>query len=118
MIRLRSLYRSWSGGPPRCCRGDFLKHLPKEFVDSLGKQRKYTGSRLLDLLQAHGIRRITTEDMPDSLKKAIGPLPDGYLGFWARRFPQLADCLLEYRIQLPVGRGSLPGILHSCQSVN
>ena len=74
---------------PDVVNGDFLKHLPKEFVDSLGKQRKYTGTRLLDLLRALRNKKNHYEDMTDSLKKAVGPLPDGYLGFWARRFPNL-----------------------------
>jgi len=74
---------------PSTVKGDFLKHLPKEFVDSLGKQRKYTGSRMLDLLRALRNKKNHYEDMPESLKKTVGPLPDGYLGFWTRRFPNL-----------------------------
>ncbi|OAQ96938.1 hypothetical protein LLEC1_03624 [Akanthomyces lecanii] len=70
-------------------RGDFLKHLPREFVDSLGKQRKYTGSRLLDLLRALRNKRNHYEDMSDSLQRTVGPLPDGYLSFWTTRFPVL-----------------------------
>lgn len=70
-------------------RGDFLRHLPREFVDSLGKQRKYTGSRLLDLLRALRNKRNHYEDMADGLKHAVGPLPEGYLSFWALRFPML-----------------------------
>jgi serine/threonine-protein kinase/endoribonuclease IRE1 len=27
--------------------------------------------------------------MSDKLKKDVGPLPDGYLSFWTRRFPNL-----------------------------
>ncbi|KAL2176525.1 uncharacterized protein P884DRAFT_202392 [Thermothelomyces heterothallicus CBS 202.75] len=74
---------------PEVVQGDFLKHLPREFVESLGKQRKYTGTRLLDLLRALRNKRNHYEDMPDSLKKTVGPLPDGYLAFWACRFPNL-----------------------------
>ncbi|KAL1843451.1 hypothetical protein VTJ49DRAFT_1561 [Mycothermus thermophilus] len=74
---------------PDVVQGDFLKHLPREFVDSLGKQRKYTGTRMLDLLRALRNKRNHYEDMPDSLKKTVGSLPDGYLSFWARRFPNL-----------------------------
>mgnify|MGYP002620842198 FL=1 len=74
---------------PDVVRGDFLKHLPREFVESLGKQRKYTGSRLLDLLRALRNKRNHYEDMSDSLKKMVGRLPDGYLRFWATRFPNL-----------------------------
>lgn len=71
------------------CRGDFLKPLGKEFVESMGKQRKYTGTKLLDLLRALRNKRNHYEDMSESLKKAVGPLPEGYLSFWTRRFPDL-----------------------------
>ena len=70
-------------------RGDFLKYLPREFVDSLGKQRKYTGGRMLDLLRALRNKRNHYEDMPENLKRQVGPLPEGYLGFWTVRFPML-----------------------------
>lgn len=82
---LRELER-WA---PEICRGDFLKPLGKEFVESMGKQRKYTGTRLLDLLRALRNKRNHYEDMSDKLKKDVGPLPDGYLNFWTRRFPNL-----------------------------
>ncbi|QSZ28636.1 hypothetical protein DSL72_003135 [Monilinia vaccinii-corymbosi] len=74
---------------PDVCHGDFLKPLGKEFVDSMGKQRKYTGTRLLDLLRALRNKKNHYEDMPDKLKKDVGPLPDGYLSFWTRKFPNL-----------------------------
>ena len=74
---------------PRVCRGDFLKPLGKEFVESMGKQRKYTGTRLLDLLRALRNKKNHYEDMSDKLKKDVGPLPDGYLSFWTRKFPNL-----------------------------
>lgn len=74
---------------PEVTRGDFLKALPREFVDSMGKQRKYTGSRLLDLLRALRNKRNHYEDMSESLQRAVGPLPDGYLSFWTTRFPVL-----------------------------
>ena len=74
---------------PHTIRGDFLKSLPKDFVESLGKQRKYTGAKMLDLLRALRNKKNHYEDMSDSLKRAVGPLPEGYLGFWTRRFPNL-----------------------------
>ncbi|KAG9248437.1 serine/threonine-protein kinase [Calycina marina] len=72
-----------------CCRNDFLKHLPKDFVESLGKQRKYTGDRLLDLLRALRNKKNHYEDLSAHLKEKVGPLPDGYLCFWTNRFPDL-----------------------------
>ncbi|KKK17041.1 hypothetical protein AOCH_004423 [Aspergillus ochraceoroseus] len=68
---------------------DFLKLLPKDFKDSLGKQRKYTGSRMLDLLRALRNKRNHYNDMPEHLKAHIGGLPEGYLNFWTVRFPSL-----------------------------
>ncbi|EER36915.1 serine/threonine protein kinase [Histoplasma capsulatum H143] len=68
---------------------DFLKLLPKDFKDSLGKQRKYTGSKMLDLLRALRNKRNHYNDMPEHLKANIGGLPVGYLQFWALRFPSL-----------------------------
>lgn len=74
---------------PEVCRGDFLKQLPRDFIESLGKQRKYTGTRLLDLLRALRNKKNHYEDMSDELKRKVGPLPDGYLFFWTTRFSNL-----------------------------
>jgi serine/threonine-protein kinase/endoribonuclease IRE1 len=82
-------------------RGDFLRILPQAFVDSLGKQRKYTGTRMLDLLRALRNKRNHYEDMSDSLKRAVGALPAGYLAFWTMRFPSLI--LVCWNVVLDVG---------------
>lgn len=84
----KSLMQLESWGPD-VIRGDFLKQLPREFVESLGKQRKYTGTRMLDLLRALRNKKNHYEDMSDSLKKTVGPLPEGYLAFWTVKFPEL-----------------------------
>ncbi|KAF2149785.1 hypothetical protein K461DRAFT_280999 [Myriangium duriaei CBS 260.36] len=70
-------------------KGDFLRVLPRDFVDTLGKQRKYTGNKMLDLLRALRNKRNHYEDMPDEVKRRVGPLPGGYLNFWTARFPKL-----------------------------
>ncbi|KAK8075943.1 IRE protein kinase [Apiospora phragmitis] len=78
---------------PRICRGDFLKALTKDFVESLGKQRKYTGTRLLDLLRALRNKWNHREDMSEALRKSVGTSHEEYLGYWSRRFPDLlATC--------------------------
>ena len=68
---------------------DFLRLLPRDFKDNLGKQRKYTGDRMLDLLRALRNKRNHYNDMPEYLKAHIGGLPEGYLNFWTVRFPSL-----------------------------
>ncbi|KAL9606364.1 MAG: hypothetical protein Q9179_000441 [Wetmoreana sp. 5 TL-2023] len=70
-------------------RGDFLLALPREFRDTLGKQRKYTGTRVLDLLRALRNKKHHYEDIPENVKEKVGSFPVGYLEFWARRFPSL-----------------------------
>lgn len=68
---------------------DFLKKLDRPFVDTLGKQRKYTGTRLLDLLRALRNKKNHYQDMPDGVKAMVGALPDGYSEYWRKRFPKL-----------------------------
>ena len=68
---------------------DFQRALPKIFLDTLGKQRKYQGHKLLDLLRALRNKKNHYEDMPEAVQEKVGPLPRGYLGFWTRRFPGL-----------------------------
>ncbi|KAL8713585.1 MAG: hypothetical protein Q9220_002447 [cf. Caloplaca sp. 1 TL-2023] len=70
-------------------KGDFLLALPREFRDTLGKQRKYTGTKVLDLLRALRNKKHHYEDIPENVKEKIGAFPAGYLEFWARRFPSL-----------------------------
>ncbi|KAI9701422.1 MAG: bifunctional endoribonuclease/protein kinase ire1 [Bogoriella megaspora] len=69
--------------------GDFLKELPVWFKDTLGKQRKYTGTRMLDLLRALRNKKNHYEDMDKDVQRKVGPLPQGYLRFWTTRFPNL-----------------------------
>ncbi|KXS94886.1 hypothetical protein AC578_1670 [Pseudocercospora eumusae] len=74
---------------------DFLSKLDKVFVDTLGKQRKYSGNRVLDLLRALRNKKNHYEDMPDHVKKLVGPLAAGYLAYWTRKFPRLLMACYE-----------------------
>ncbi|KAI9814766.1 MAG: bifunctional endoribonuclease/protein kinase ire1 [Pycnora praestabilis] len=80
---------------------DFLKHLGRDFVDTLGKQRKYTGTKMLDLLRALRNKKNHYQDMPDYVKAHVGALPDGYLHYWTVRFPSLLlQCYYVVVLQL------------------
>jgi serine/threonine-protein kinase/endoribonuclease IRE1 len=68
---------------------NFLAKLDIAFVNSLGKQRKYTGDRMLDLLRALRNKKNHYEDMDEGIKAKVGPLPRGYLRYWTVKFPQL-----------------------------
>ncbi|KAF1920087.1 hypothetical protein BDU57DRAFT_508193 [Ampelomyces quisqualis] len=78
---------------------NFLGKLDAAFINSLGKQRKYTGDRMLDLLRALRNKKNHYEDMDEIVKAKVGPLPDGYLSYWTIKFPQLLmgcyQCVLE-----------------------
>ncbi|KAF1836813.1 hypothetical protein BDW02DRAFT_566730 [Decorospora gaudefroyi] len=68
---------------------NFLAKLDQGFINSLGKQRKYTGDKMLDLLRALRNKKNHYEDMEDTIKAKVGSLPDGYLRYWTVKFPQL-----------------------------
>jgi serine/threonine-protein kinase/endoribonuclease IRE1 len=70
-------------------RRNFLAKLDQGFINSLGKQRKYTGDKMLDLLRALRNKKNHYEDMDDAIKAKVGPLPSGYLRYWTVKFPQL-----------------------------
>jgi len=84
-------------------KGDFLSELDRCFVDSLGKQRKYTGDRMLDLLRALRNKKNHYADMDDFTKRKVGDLPSGYLAYWMRKFPGLLmacyDAVRECRLE-------------------
>lgn len=78
---------------------NFLAKLDHGFIASLGKQRKYTGDRLLDLLRALRNKKNHYEDMDENVKAKVGPLPHGYLRYWTVKFPKLVmscyDCVVQ-----------------------
>lgn len=74
-------------------RGDFLRALPYDFVQTLGKQRTYTPGSVVDLLRALRNKKNHYQDIPEEVRRRLGGLPEGYLTFWTRRFPKLLLCV-------------------------
>jgi serine/threonine-protein kinase/endoribonuclease IRE1 len=82
---------------------DWQRKLDRMFLDTLGKQRKYNGAKMLDLLRALRNKKNHYEDMSADVKKRVGSLPQGYLMYWTARFPMLLmacfwaikDCRVE-----------------------
>ncbi|KAJ9105294.1 hypothetical protein QFC21_001662 [Naganishia friedmannii] len=64
---------------------NWQKLLDQLFVDNLGKHRKYVVQSVRDLLRAMRNKA----NLPETLKKRVGPLPDGYLNYFTTRFPAL-----------------------------
>ncbi|THW93358.1 kinase-like protein [Aureobasidium pullulans] len=82
---------------------DWQRKLDRMFLDTLGKQRKYNGAKMLDLLRALRNKKNHYEDMSMDVKKRVGPLPHGYLQYFTIKFPTLLmacfwaikDCRVE-----------------------
>lgn len=82
---------------------DWQRKLDRIFIDTLGKQRKYNGTKMLDLLRALRNKKNHYEDMSADVKRKVGSLPQGYLQYWTSRFPMLLmacfwaikDCRVE-----------------------
>lgn len=81
---------------------DFLSALPKSFLTEMGKQRKYTGTKMIDLLRVIRNKKNHFHDLPAEVKelmlKAGRPAGssdtnngqiEGYYNFWRERFPSL-----------------------------
>ncbi|PPQ65135.1 hypothetical protein CVT24_003225 [Panaeolus cyanescens] len=68
---------------------DWYARLDKIFVENLGKFRKYDGKSVQDLLRALRNKKHHYQDLPDNVKRHVGPMPDGFLGYFTRRYPQL-----------------------------
>ncbi|SAM84556.1 uncharacterized protein UBRO_05840 [Ustilago bromivora] len=68
---------------------DWHRRCDKIFLENLGKFRKYDPSSVQDLLRAMRNKKHHYQDLPPTLKKILGPLPDGYLIYFTRRFPEL-----------------------------
>ncbi|KAI5951402.1 IRE1 [Candida jiufengensis] len=70
--------------------GDWHSQLDdEEFLDNLGKYRKYQSSKLMDLLRAMRNKYHHYNDMPTSLQQKMSPLPSGFYKFFNDKFPKL-----------------------------
>ncbi|KAK5952742.1 bifunctional endoribonuclease/protein kinase ire1 [Knufia fluminis] len=88
---------------------DWLNALPKSFLNEMGKQRKYTGTKMIDLLRVIRNKKNHFHDLPTEVKDMMirrtpewskTPQIEGYYAFWRDRFPSiLVNChqLLQER---------------------
>ncbi|CAE6531386.1 unnamed protein product [Rhizoctonia solani] len=77
---------------------DWQRRLDKMFIDNLGKFRKYDVTSVQDLLRALRNKKNHYQDLPDNVKRHLGPLPEGFLSYFTRRFPKLflhVYCVVE-----------------------
>jgi len=68
---------------------DWHTRLDKVFIENLGKFRKYDGRSVQDLLRALRNKKHHYQDLPENVKRHLGPMPEGFLSYFTRRFPLL-----------------------------
>ncbi|KAJ3786055.1 hypothetical protein GGU10DRAFT_386963 [Lentinula aff. detonsa] len=68
---------------------DWHSRVDKVFIENLGKFRKYDGKSVQDLLRALRNKKHHYQDLPDNVKRHLGAMPEGYLSYFTRRYPQL-----------------------------
>ncbi|KAG5417466.1 IRE1 [Candida metapsilosis] len=61
----------------------------EEFLENLGKYRKYQTTKLMDLLRAIRNKYHHYNDMPPSLQEKMSPLPNGFYHYFNEKFPHL-----------------------------
>lgn len=69
--------------------GNWHVKLDSEFMDNLGKYRKYHPEKLMDLLRAIRNKYHHFNDMPETLQAKMRPLPDGFYSYFNSKFPKL-----------------------------
>ncbi|KAK6460628.1 hypothetical protein DFJ63DRAFT_320783 [Scheffersomyces coipomensis] len=69
--------------------GDWHSKFDAEFLDNLGKYRKYHTEKLMDLLRAFRNKYHHYNEIPENLQKQMSPLPDGFYQYFNEKFPNL-----------------------------
>ncbi|GME97555.1 unnamed protein product [[Candida] boidinii] len=69
-------------------KGWFAK-FDNDFMDNLGKYRKYNTHKIMDLLRAMRNKYHHFQDLPESLAKQMTPLPDGFYFYFNKKFPNI-----------------------------
>ncbi|KAF7366656.1 hypothetical protein MSAN_00923500 [Mycena sanguinolenta] len=68
---------------------DWLSRLDPLFLENLGKFRKFDGKSVQDLLRALRNKKHHYQDLAENVKRNLGPMPEGFLAYFTRRFPRL-----------------------------
>ncbi|KAF8607337.1 hypothetical protein BDV93DRAFT_603948 [Ceratobasidium sp. AG-I] len=86
---------------------DWQRKLDKMFIDNLGKFRKYDVKSVQDLLRALRNKKNHYQDLPDNVKRHLGPLPEGFLSYFTRRYPKLFLHVYSVVADSPLRRESM-----------
>lgn len=70
-------------------KGNWHSQFNDEFMNNLGKYRKYHPEKLMDLLRALRNKYHHFNDMPEPLRLKLSPLPNGFYKYFNDKFPNL-----------------------------
>lgn len=73
----------------------WFKKFDENFINNLGKYRKYNPHKVMDLLRAIRNKYHHYQDLPVDLSAEIGSLDEGFYWFFAKKFPQLLLAIYE-----------------------
>ena len=68
---------------------DWYSKLDPGLLETLGKYRKYDVSSVQDLMRVIRNKKHHYAELPPEVQEVVGPLPDGYLGYFMNLFPGL-----------------------------
>lgn len=69
--------------------GNWHLQFDDEFMNNLGKYRKYNSEKLMDLLRALRNKYHHFNDMPVDLQSQMSPLPNGFYKYFNDKFPHM-----------------------------
>lgn len=79
--------------------GSWASALDSGLLTNLGKYRRYDYGSVRDLLRVVRNKHSHFRDMPSELQARLGPIPDGFLAYFASRFPRLLVTCYYFGLQ-------------------
>uniref|UniRef100_A0A8D1JET1 Serine/threonine-protein kinase/endoribonuclease IRE2 n=1 Tax=Sus scrofa TaxID=9823 RepID=A0A8D1JET1_PIG len=83
------LVTALEAGGTEVVRSDWHKHISVPLQSDLRRFRWYKGTSVRDLLRAVRNKKHHYRELPDAVRQALGPVPDGFVQYFTDRFPQL-----------------------------
>jgi len=83
-----------------------------ELLQDLGTRRKYDFGQVCHLLRAIRNKKSHYYDLEEGVRQLLGPMPEGYVSYWASRFPLLLmevhKALSEFGRRAPLPHALVP----------
>eukprot|EP00803_Ostreobium_quekettii_P007201 evm.model.scf_1616.4 EVM.evm.TU.scf_1616.4 scf_1616:19022-23655(+) len=78
--------------------GNWGARIDPKLISNLGQYRKYTYTSLRDLLRVIRNKHNHFREMSEDLKELLGPIPEGFLGYFTSRFPELLNATYAFAL--------------------